>query len=167
MAAPKYVEMIGYPFVAFSFSVEIRLPGRSDPLCSAAFAECDGLEINMEIKTIREGGNNGAQIRLPGGFTFGTLTLKRGMTPNYDMWKWMADTLEDPTIRAQASVVLLSDLARGSSGKAARAAQAKWNLSGCLPQRLKAPALNAKDGAIALEELQVAYETLTFEPPKK
>jgi hypothetical protein len=28
--------------------------------------------------------------------------------------------------------------------------------------KVKAPALNAKDGQIAIEELQVAYETLTL-----
>jgi hypothetical protein len=32
---------------------------------------------------------------------------------------------------------------------------------------MKAPALNAKDGQIAIEELQIAYETLQFTPPKK
>ena len=43
-----------------------RVDGVADALCSAAFAECDGLEMTMDVKTIREGGNNGAQIRLTG-----------------------------------------------------------------------------------------------------
>jgi len=33
------------PFTAFNFRVEITLPGASAPLCEAAFAECDGMEI--------------------------------------------------------------------------------------------------------------------------
>lgn len=166
MAASKD-ETTGYPFTAFAFSVEIVLPGRSDPLCSAAFAECDGLEVNMEVKTIREGGNNGTQIRLAGPLTYGTLTLKRGMTASYDLWTWMDATLQDPTLRADARVVLMSPLARGTQGHAAREEQARWQLSRCLPQRVKAPALNAKDGVVAIEELQVAYESLKFVPPKK
>jgi phage tail-like protein len=41
--------------------------------------------------------------------------------------------------------------------------QVRFSLSGCRPVKLKAPALNAKDGAIAIEEMQVAYETLAME----
>jgi len=51
------------PFVAFNFSVEITLDG-GDPLCAGAFSECDGLEMSQEVKTIREGGNNGVQVKL-------------------------------------------------------------------------------------------------------
>jgi len=168
MAKPEmYDGTLGYPFVAFSFSVEIVLQGQSKPLVGAAFAECDGLEVNMDVKTIREGGNNGTQIRLAGPQTFGTLTLKRGMTPNYELWDWMNDTLTYPDLRADVGVVLLSGVARGSKDNPAREEQARWKLTRCLPQRLKAPAFNAKDGAIAIEELQIAYETLTFVPPKK
>ena len=46
------------PFTAFNFAVEIHVPGVSKQVCNAAFAECDGLEMTMEVKTIREGGNN-------------------------------------------------------------------------------------------------------------
>jgi hypothetical protein len=31
-------------------------------------------------------------------------------------------------------------------------------LSRCIPVKLKSPALNAKDGVVAIEELQIAYE---------
>ena len=30
----------------------------------------------------------------------------------------------------------------------------------CVPVKLKAPALNAKDGQVAIEELQMVYETM-------
>ncbi|MDQ1522435.1 MAG: hypothetical protein QOE47_359, partial [Pyrinomonadaceae bacterium] len=76
-------ETVIYPFVAFNFSVEIRVDGVAMQICDAAFSECDGLEMTMEVKTIREGGNNGRLIRLTGPTAFGTLTLKRGMTANF------------------------------------------------------------------------------------
>ncbi|MBO0779033.1 MAG: phage tail protein, partial [Ktedonobacteraceae bacterium] len=59
--------MADYPFTTFNFAVEINVPEIADLptyLCDAAFSECDGLEMTMEVKTIREGGNNGKQIRL-------------------------------------------------------------------------------------------------------
>jgi hypothetical protein len=33
-------------------------------------------------------------------------------------------------------------------------------LEGCLPVKLRAPGLNAKDGGIAVEEMQIVYESL-------
>jgi phage tail-like protein len=43
----------------------------------------------------------------------------------------------------------------------------RFRLERCLPVKLKAPALNAKDGQIAIEELQIAYETMRLNPADK
>jgi phage tail-like protein len=150
-------ETVIYPFTAFNFSVEINKSGEKDVLCAAAFAECDGLETTMDVKTIREGGNNGKQIRLTGSFNFGQVTLKRGMTANFDLWDWVAATLRDPSLRADAQIVLLAP-----DRKTERAG---FVLSRCLPTKLKAPSLNAKDGMVAIEELQLTYESLTLNKP--
>jgi phage tail-like protein len=148
-----------YPFTAFNFAVEINKGDDSAALCSASFSECDGLEMTMEVKTIREGGNNGRQIRLNGPFAFGQLTLKRGMTSNFDLWNWFNESLENPWLRAKAEVVIFS---------ADHAAEsARFVASRCVPVKLKAPTLNAKDGQIAIEELQLAYESIRLQPPKK
>lgn len=147
----------GYPFTSFNFSVEINRGEEGNPLVNAAFSEVDGLEMSQEIKTIREGGANDRQIRLNGPATFGTLTLKRGMTESFDLWKWFQDSVADPRLRASAEVVVLA--ADGSTERA------RFLLSRCVPVKMKAPALNAKDGQIAIEEMQVAYETLSFKLP--
>lgn len=144
------------PFTAFNFAVEINRGDDGNPLVNAAFAECDGLEMNLEVKTIREGGANDRQIRLNGMVAYGQLTLKRGMTQSFDLWQWFRDSVTDPRLRANAEVVLLA-----GDGQTERA---RFVLSRCVPIKLKAPALNARDGQIAIEELQVAYETLTFKP---
>ena len=39
--------------------------------------------------------------------------------------------------------------------------RARFVLSRCLPMKVKAPPLNGKDGAVAIEELQIAYERIT------
>jgi len=57
-------EQIAYPFTAFNFGVEIRVDASRCRYATAAFQECDGLEMTMDVKTIREGGNNGKEIRL-------------------------------------------------------------------------------------------------------
>ena len=151
MANPA-LETVHYPFTAFNFSIEISKEGDANRLCNAAFAECDGLEMTMDVQTIREGGANGRNIRLTGPINYGQLTLKRGMTASSDLWDWLAAVTIDPSIRASAEVVMLA---------ADGAERARFVLERCVPVKLKAPLLNAKDGAVAIEELQIAYESLT------
>src|SRR5215475_10810005 len=107
MATPAD-ETVVYPFTAFNFAVEIHVPGIASKVYNAAFSECDGLEMTMEVKTIREGGNNGRQIRLTGPLNYGQLTLKRGMTAAFDLWDWLSQILINPALRADAEVVLLA-----------------------------------------------------------
>jgi phage tail-like protein len=151
MANPA-LETVLYPFTAFNFSIEISKEGDANRLCNAAFADCDGLEMTMDVKTIREGGANGRAVRLSGMLNYGQLTLKRGMTASGDLWEWFSAVVIDPSIRATAEVVMLAP--DGSE-------IARFVLERCLPVKLKAPTLNAKDGTIAIEELQIAYESLT------
>ena len=155
MASPA-LETVRYPFTAFNFSIEITKAGDAARLCSASFSECDGLEMTMDVKTIREGGANTRQVRLSGAVAYGQLTLKRGMTANFDLWEWFSGVLADPSMRASAEVVLLAP-----DG----AERARFVLDRCVPVKLKAPALNAKDGLVAIEELQLAYESLMHKAP--
>jgi len=144
------------PFTAFNFSVEINRGQRGGPLCDASFSECDGLDMTMDVKTIREGGANDHPIRVQGPVNYANLTLKRGMTTSFELWAWFRDSIADPRLRADAEVVILAE-----DGAAERA---RFQLSRCMPVKLKAPLLSAKDGAVAIEELQIAYETLKFLP---
>ena len=145
------------PFTSFNFAVEINVPDVVPLACNAAFQECDGLEMTIEVKTIREGGNNGRQIRLAGPYAFGQVTLKRGMTESFDLWDWMEATVTKPSLRADAEVVLYA-----ADGVTERV---RFILSRCIPVKLKAPALNAKDGTVAIEEFQMAYESLSVKRP--
>jgi phage tail-like protein len=145
------------PFTAFNFLVEIQVDGVSDNVCGAGFSECDGLEMNITPKTIREGGRNSGPVHLLGPVGYGQLTLKRGMTPNFDLWRWFEKVASPGNggVRGTAQVVMLAG--DGSTE------QARFTLTGCLPVKLKSASLNAGSGAIAIEEMQIAYETMTLE----
>ncbi len=152
-----------YPFTAFNFSVEINVPGIGPKLCNAAFSDCDGLDMTMDVKTIREGGNNTQQIRLIGAVNYGQLTLKRGMTDSFDLWDWF-DAQQHGTakqlrtdFRANAEVVLMAPDQKTE--------RVRFVLKKCLLTKLKAPTLNAKDGLIAIEEMQLMYESLSLKRP--
>ncbi|ARA94273.1 MAG: phage tail protein [Bacteroidetes bacterium] len=146
------------PFTAFNFLVELLLDGENKPLCNAGFSACDGLELTMQPKTYQEGGNNTTQIHRAGPLSYGMLTLKRGMTDSFELWTWFSRFSNgEYALRATGVVVLLSADRRGE--------QARFVLTRCLPVKLRAPSLNAQDGLLAIEELQIAYERLHLETP--
>src|SRR4030095_2401668 len=150
-----------YPFTTFNFLVWLWIEnadglGLSTPLCDSEFAECDGLEMTMEPKTVREGGNNTQQIRLVGPVSYGNLTLKRGMTPNLDLWNWFLAASGSAARGALAQgVIIMLDAGKRPS--------LIFNFTDCLPIKIKAPALNAKDGLVAIEEMQIAYSSFTVD----
>lgn len=150
-------ETVVYPFTAFNFAVEIKVEGVATQICEAAFSECDGLEMSMDVKTIREGGNNGKQIRLTGPMNYGQVTMKRGMTATFDLWDWFNLMLTNAALRADAEVVIFA-----ADGQTERA---RFVLSRCVPTKLKSPSLNAAGGGVAIEELQLSYESLSLKKP--
>ena len=143
-----------HPFTGFNFSVEINRGGDGKPLASAEFSDCDGLEMTLDVKTIREGGANDRPVRVSGAVNYANVTLKRGMTRDYDLWKWFEDSIADPRLRANAEVVMLA-----ANGKDELA---RFQLTRCVPVKMKAPAFNARDGGVAIEEMQIAYERLKY-----
>lgn len=150
------------PFTTFRFRIEIDvdLPGGPRQLCAAAFSECDGLEMTIEPKTIREGGRNTGPVHLIGPVSYGQLTLKRGMTENFDLWDWFERVAAEGGggYRTGAEVLILpSDISD-------TAPDASFRLEGCLPVKLRAPSLNAREGQVAIEEMQIVYESLTLRP---
>lgn len=142
------------PFPAFNFIVEIVPDGASKPLAGGAFSDCDGIEMSQEVKTLREGGNPNRVHRLAGPVSFGQLTLKRGVTHGFELWQWFSDSLANPALRAGVTISVL---------RHDRSEWGRFVLSRCLPIKLKAPALNAREGSVAVEEMQLAYETFRWE----
>lgn len=141
---------IYYPPVSFYFEVKITgIQGESE----SSFAEADGLESELGIMEIKEGGENRYTHRLPDRASHGKLTLKRGVTPvSSALAQWCKSTLESDfsqkiTTR-NINVSLLDE-----NGKPAivwtffNAWPVKWNLGG----------LNAQKNEIALETLEFAY----------
>jgi phage tail-like protein len=148
---------VSEPFTAYNFRVEIALPGSREPLCGAAFAECDGLELRLDVRSVREGGNNAGPVLLAGPASSGEITLRRGMTESFDLWDWFGAVMRDPALRADAVVSVLSP--------DHETVRARFRLRRCLPLRLKAPRLDAVEGTVAIEELELACEGLAVERP--
>jgi phage tail-like protein len=144
------------PFTAHAFAVELRIPGRDEPLCQAAFSRCEGLELRRSVVTLRDGGTGEAWI-VPGQESFGHVTLRRGMTSTFDLWDWWARVRRDPGVRATCDVIVLTpDLT---------AERVRFRLHGCLPVKLTGPTLNAMGNDIAIESLELACDGIDIVSP--
>ena len=144
------------PFNALHFEVRISLGDGlsegSEPLVKAAFAECDGLEVSVEVKSMREGGQNGTHVRLPGPLSFGNVTLKRGMTrSSKSLWKWILGYSPGASIDLAIVAINLDE------------PQYTVTLYNAIPVKLKAPSLNAREGVVAIEELQLSFERMEID----
>jgi phage tail-like protein len=149
------------PFTAFRFEVVLDLDkptaDLAGPLCDAAFAECEGLEMTMQTRTLDVGGVNTGQVHLIGPVVHGQVTLKRGMTDNLQLWRWfIRGTRPGSVLRAHGRITM-----RAADGTPAL----DFRLTGCLPVKMRAPALNARDGLVAVEELGLVYEHLDITLP--
>ena len=152
MANPAF-ETVDPPYTTFRFEVVLDLesppPGVTNPVCNAAFQECEGLEMTMEPKTLRQGGDNDRQIHLVGPVSYSQLTLRRGMTANLQLWSWFAAASRPGRVSTARGEVTMWD--------AAGTPLLTFMLERCLPVRMRGPGLNAKDGLIGIEEMQMVY----------
>lgn len=143
----------------FNFVIRVDTGGDSGVLCEAAFSECTGLEISAPPKTIREGGNNAGPVHLAGPVSYGTLALKRGMSESFDLWTWFDDVHRDAGRHQRAECeVEVRTPDRSATAYSLR-------LTGCQPVKIKAPDLNAMEGGVAIEEIEIAYEGMRLVAP--
>jgi phage tail-like protein len=158
MGNPAF-ETVEPPYMSFRFEVALEVtgaPGITNPVCNASFAECSGLEMSMEPKAIREGGNNLEHPHRIGPATYGQLTLRRGMTANLQLWQWFMAAVQPGRDNSAAGRITLWD----TDG----APRLTFVLAECLPVKISGPSLNARDGQVAIEEMQLVYKSLELRP---
>jgi phage tail-like protein len=153
-------ESVDPPYTTFKFEVILNLDtpiaGISNPLCNAAFSECDGLEMSMDPKQYRSGGDNRRQVNLMQPVSYARLTLKRGMTGNLQLWQWFTvASTAGKSARAQGQVTMYD--ADGTP-------RLEFTLEDCLPTKIRGPQLNAATGLVAIEELQLVYAAMSVRP---
>lgn len=136
-----------------------------DALGDGGFQECSGLEIQMDVQQIQEGGRNDGVIQQVGVAKYQNLVLKRGMfysannDLSSDVWEWIQSVLSGirPVVRYDGLIKVFGH--RINSSKPAPVI-ATWAFDRALPVKITGPQLNAKSGDVAIEELHLAHEGL-------
>jgi phage tail-like protein len=138
-------------------SGDVSQSGRT--LGDGGFAECAGLEVEMDVGELIEGGRNDWVVRRVGRSRYQNIVLKRGMFHpagggvNRDLWNWLVDVISGvrPVARYDGIVEVMST---GDT------VAARWTFVRGLPAKVTGPQLNARTGEVAIEELHIAHEGL-------
>jgi phage tail-like protein len=133
------------PLGSFNFTVEI------DATTISGFSEVSGLDAQVEVIEYREG-SDPTPRKLPGIQKYSHLVLKRGITADLTLWKWMQSVLAGNPDRRNISIVLLNEH---------RDPVARWNVLRAWPTKYSAPTLSATGNDVSVETLELAHEGLT------
>jgi len=139
-----------------------NLPNRPDPVGElrfkvdlpgvglGRFRECTGLAAEIEVKDYNEGGVNDRVHKLPTRMKYPNLVLKRGVTYEDALLKWLWKTQRE-TQRINVTVSLM-----GPDGEAVRS----WVFNEAFPVKWTGPNLNASSNQIATETLEIVHNGL-------
>jgi phage tail-like protein len=155
----------------FRFAVTLTVasgPRKAEPpvLGDGYFAECSGLELEADVKEYLEGGRNDGVVRRVGRAKLSPIVLKRGMfLPGKDkpadsaLWDWITAMFVGtlPIPRYNGLIQIFSPNRKNEV--------ARWVFVRGLPSKVTGPALNAKTGEIAIEELHIVHEGLRLAKP--
>lgn len=143
-----------YPPVSFYF--EVKIVG-INTTGDCSFAEADGLEAELGVLEIKEGGENRFSHRLPDRATHGKLTLKRGvLLASSDLAKWCKSTIESDFSTAMTTHDINVNLL-DENGKPLLT----WNFCNAWPTKWSVAGLDAKKNEVALETLEFSYSYST------
>lgn len=132
------------PFAAgFVFTIDGIEIGR--------FTEITGLAVTLDVEEVTEGGRNDATVKLPGRLKWPNLVLKRGVTDDDQLLRWITKVSHGTGTsveRSTGSITLLD---------AGHRTFRRWNFHDALPVRWTGPQLAAGGNALATEELEVCH----------
>ena len=137
------------PYRNFNFIVEI------DGIAEVGFAEVEIPDAVIDVVEYREGSDKVSSTRkLPGRVRYGDVILRRGVTPNLDLYRWFNDVRAGNLSRRNLVVVLLD---------AERLPVRRWIVSAAFPVKYTGPDLNAKGNDVVIEEVVLTCEGVEIE----
>jgi phage tail-like protein len=146
-----------YQTVNFHFKVEFNL-GKED--IDIRFQSVSGLDSVLDTETVKEGGENRFEHVVPVRRKYGPLILKRGLIKPADsgITAWMKKAFDDENVSVLPTVVikLLNEQHQPLMS---------WTINNVWPRSWKIGELNAEQGAVLIETLELNYNRLVFSNP--
>lgn len=139
------------PYLDYRYLVEI------DGLIVGGFSEVTGLEMSMEAESYEEGGVNSYTHQLPTRMEYENVELKRGLTDDPQLWRWVKRVTNDPPRPGENRRKTVRIFLRDTTGQESMG----WECKEALPVRWAGPELSGGDAAVAVETVELAHHGLS------
>ena len=141
-----------WPLPKFYFSVNF---GGGE---SVAFQEVSGLESETQVIEYRHGNSpTFSSIKMPGLAKVGNVTMRKGVfLSGTSFWTWY-EAIKMNTIKRRTVVISLLDEAGNPT--------MVWTLNNAWPTKVTGTDLKSEGNEVAVESIEIAFETLTVAAP--
>ena len=154
---------MAYPMTKMNFVVYVD--GYSTTM--AAFSEVSGIEASVDVIEFRQGNAHSlAPVKIPGLVKHGNVTLKMGYTIGNSFKDWIkecvAETRKSGGHPRKDVIIELIDIRNGSATSVTTSASGpvQWKLKNAWVAKYSGSDLNASASEVAIESVEIAYETL-------
>lgn len=141
-----------WPLPKFYFSVVIG------DLGAASFQEVTGLDTETQVIEYRHGDSPSFYpIKMPGLGKVGNVTLRKGIFVNdTTLWDWFNQIKMNTIARQTVAINLLDETG---------APKYVWTLNNAWPTKLTGTDLKSEGNEVAVESLDIAFETMVVSAP--
>lgn len=134
------------PLLTYKFHIEI------DGILVAGFSEASGLSIQTEYETVKEGGYNNGDYKLPVRTKFTDITLKRGVVETSALWDWFQQVVDGKFERKNGSIHLMDHVGNN---------KVSWDFFEAYPIKWDGPSFSASTSAVAVETFVLTHHKLS------
>lgn len=143
------------PAVGFHFTVAFELFPQSPN--DFKFQEVSGLEVEIEMEGVKEGGENRFTHQLPVRTRYSDLVLKRGMFIDSGIITWCRQAIEN--FNFQPTNLLISLL------NADHTPLNSWAVINAIPKKWQVSSFNAMENSLVIETLTLSYQYFNMLTP--
>jgi phage tail-like protein len=132
-----------------------------DNVVVGSFSDVTGLDSENTPIEYREGGDGTNNVRkYPGMEKHSNVSLKRGITGDLTLWNWRKSVRDSSAFtppHKDVTIILLNEQSDMNNPAVTFKLRRAW------PTKFVGPALSAKSGDMAIEQLDLAHERLDVE----
>jgi len=139
-----------YPPSGFHFKVEFVNIGNDN---DCRFQSVSGLNVEYDVESYKEGGENRFEHKLPVRTKYPDLSLKRGMLLDSDVIDWCKNAFDSRQFSpATIHITLLNEQ---------HTALKTWQVNNAWPKKCSVSDFNAQENSVVVETLELSYSYFT------
>lgn len=137
------------PISAHAFSLEIN------GISEAVFREATGFGSENQVIEYQQQGAKGVTYvhKIPGTLKWESISLKRGLTTNAELWKWRQQVIDGQIEKARLNGSIVGYDENGEE-------KIRYNFKRGWPSKWSASGMNAQGNEPIVEEIQIVHEGL-------